>query len=76
MSDSKDQLNSLELMIGTLINCSNLSTENYDTLITKTTQYSAKLLKKTDQGHMVAVCGHLFWRMEPNVNNIYYILNT
>jgi hypothetical protein len=50
-------------MIGTLQGCHNLGTENYDTLIKKTTQYSAKLLKKSDQcrcvmAHNKSLSGH------------------
>ena len=33
--------------------------EEYDTLITNTTKYAAKLLKKTDQCRMVAQCAHI-----------------
>ena len=42
-------------MTGTLLECRNFEEGNYDTLITKTTQYAAKLLKKPDQ---VLVCQH------------------
>lgn len=35
--------------------------ENYDTLATKATQHSAKLLKKPDQCRAVYNCAHLFW---------------
>ena len=48
-------------MVGTLLSCRNFSEEDYDTLITKTTQYGAKLLKKPDQCRMVTMCSHLFW---------------
>jgi vacuolar protein sorting-associated protein 35 len=34
---------------------------SYDTLVTKVAQYSAKLLKKPDQGRAVATVSHLFW---------------
>ena len=49
------------MLHGTLQGCNNLGVENYDTLIKKTTQYSAKLLKKSDQCRMVQLCAHLFW---------------
>jgi vacuolar protein sorting-associated protein 35 len=61
MSDSKAQLRALSMMVGTLLECRNFEGGNYDTLITKTTQYAAKLLKKPDQCRMVTVCSHLFW---------------
>ncbi len=63
LSDTKVQLKSLILMIGTLLSCKNLWMEigDYVPLITKTTQYSAKLLKKSDQCRMVTLCSHLFY---------------
>jgi len=48
-------------MVGTLLSCRNFSAEDYDTLVTKTTQYAAKLLKKPDQCRMVTLASHLFW---------------
>jgi hypothetical protein len=51
-------------MIGTVLAASNtglFSNENYDTLATKLTLYSSKLLKKPDQCRMVYRCAHLFW---------------
>eukprot|EP01029_Cantina_marsupialis_P006693 TRINITY_DN17390_c0_g1_i1.p1 TRINITY_DN17390_c0_g1~~TRINITY_DN17390_c0_g1_i1.p1 ORF type:complete len:786 (-),score=218.96 TRINITY_DN17390_c0_g1_i1:188-2500(-) len=62
--DSKLQLDAIERIIGSLEACRNFdpSTGNHDTLITRATQYSAKLLRKEDQCRMVARCSHLFWR--------------
>ncbi len=39
----------------------NFGAENYDTLISKATQHSAKLLRKDDQCRAVYECSHLFW---------------
>ena len=61
LTDSKAQLRALISMVGTLLACRNFNQEDYDTLITKTTQYAAKLLKKPDQCRMVTLCSHLFW---------------
>mmetsp|Transcript_11276 Transcript_11276/g.32441 ORF Transcript_11276/g.32441 Transcript_11276/m.32441 type:complete len:802 (-) Transcript_11276:509-2914(-) len=61
LTDSKAQVRALLSMVGTLIACRNFAEEDYDTLITKTTQYAAKLLKKPDQCRMVTLCSHLFW---------------
>jgi vacuolar protein sorting-associated protein 35 len=61
LTDSKAQVRALSTMVGTLLACRNFSQEDYDTLITKTTQYGAKLLKKPDQCRMVTLCSHLFW---------------
>ena len=60
-ADSKAQCEALYIMIGTLLTCQQLTQDNYDTLITKTTQYAAKLLKKADQCSLVATSAHLFW---------------
>ena len=48
LTDSKAQVRSLVSMVGSLLSCRNLAQEDYDALITKTTQYAAKLLKKHD----------------------------
>ena len=61
LTDSKAQVRALSIMVGTLLSCRNFNTEDFDTLITKTTQYAAKLLKKPDQCRMVTLCSHLFW---------------
>ncbi len=64
--DSKIQLNYLTLIINTLQNMRNMTSENYDTLSTKTCQYSSKLLRKPDQCRAAFTCSHLFW---PFLNN-------
>jgi hypothetical protein len=61
ISDSKAQIRALTNIIGTLLNCRNFPTEDYEALITKTAQYANKLLKKPDQCRMVTLCSHLFW---------------
>jgi len=61
LTDSKAQLKALILIVGTLLSCRNFEKDDFDTLITKTTQYAAKLLKKPDQCRMVTLCSHLFF---------------
>jgi len=61
LPDSKAQLKALHLMVGCLLLSANFDETDYDALVTKTTQYAAKLLKKPDQCRMVATCSHLFW---------------
>jgi vacuolar protein sorting-associated protein 35 len=61
LTDSKAQVRALSTMVGTLLACRNFNEEDFDTLITKTTQYAAKLLKKPDQCRMVTLSSHLFW---------------
>jgi len=65
LTDSKAQLRALISMVGTLLTCRNFDEGDYDALITKTTQYAAKLLKKPDQCRMVTLCSHLFWVGKP-----------
>lgn len=54
-------MRSLQQIIGTLRETKNFSEENYDTLITNTSKYAARLLKKQDQCGLVCECAHLFW---------------
>lgn len=60
VTDSRQQVMALQAFIGTLLNCANFVTEDYEALITKIAQYSNKLLKKTDQCRLVALCSLLF----------------
>lgn len=59
--DSRLQSRCIIAMIGTLLACRSLSKEDYESLIMKTAQYSAKMLKKPEQCAMVAQCSHLFY---------------
>ncbi len=63
-SESKDQLRSLIYMAGTLRACYNFNTEDYESLVTKTTYYASKLHKKSEQCHVVLLCSHLFYRSD------------
>jgi len=66
ISESRQQFVTLNLFICTLQTLSCFSEDNYDTLVTKTAQHSAKLLKKPDQSKAVSLCSHLFWVDIPN----------
>jgi vacuolar protein sorting-associated protein 35 len=59
--DSKVQLDYLHLIVNTLQSMKHISEGNYDTLSTKTCQYSSKLLRKPDQCRAAFMCSHLFW---------------
>lgn len=61
ITNSREQVKALELMVSSLRATNNLSNANYDVLSAKTTQYSARLLKKSEQAGMVIKCAHLFW---------------
>mmetsp|Transcript_11180 Transcript_11180/g.17014 ORF Transcript_11180/g.17014 Transcript_11180/m.17014 type:complete len:385 (+) Transcript_11180:1394-2548(+) len=67
ISESKSQVRALTAIVGTLLNCRNFPTEDYEALITKTAQYANKLLKKPDQCRMVTLCSHLFWPKDPPI---------
>ena len=64
ITDSSAQKNAMIKMIGILLSCECFETTDYEALITKTTQYAARLLKKTDQCSMVLMCSHLFFKDE------------
>ena len=59
--DSKLQSNCIVAMVGTLLACRSLSKVDYESLVLKVAQYSAKLLRKPEQCAMVAQCSHLFY---------------
>ncbi|GFP88158.1 vacuolar protein sorting-associated protein 35a [Phtheirospermum japonicum] len=64
ITDSKTQVTSIHLIIGTLQRMHVFGVENRDALTHKATGYSAKLLKKPDQCRAVHACSHLFWLEE------------
>lgn len=61
LSDSNSQRNAIVAIVGTLLSLKNVETSDYEALITKTTQYAARLLKKSDQCKMILLCSHLFY---------------
>ncbi|EPS63448.1 hypothetical protein M569_11336, partial [Genlisea aurea] len=61
ITDSKAQVTSIHLIIGTLQRMRVFGVENRDALTHKATGYAAKLLKKADQCRAVYACSHLFW---------------
>jgi len=69
IGDSKAQSRNIKLLIGTLMVCRALSNEEYESLIPKAAQYSAKLLKKPDQCQMVALCAQLFYTTREGVSD-------
>jgi vacuolar protein sorting-associated protein 35 len=60
-TESKAQHRCISSMVGTLLALRSLSKEDYESLITKTAQFSAKVMKKPDQCQLVALCAHLFY---------------
>jgi len=61
ISDSRAQLAAVTLAAGSLPQMGAFEEEHYETLSTKTTQYSAKLLKKPDQCRAVCRASYMFW---------------
>jgi vacuolar protein sorting-associated protein 35 len=59
--DSKVQYRCIESIVGTLLASKALSKEDYESLVTKTAQFSARILKKPDQCQLVTLCAHLFY---------------
>ncbi len=60
VSDSRAQLAAVTLASATLHHTKRFDADTYDTLATKTTQYSARLLKKPDQCRAVVKAALLF----------------
>lgn len=60
-ADHKAQIRAINLIAGTMYQCTKFSKDDCENIITRITQSSAKLLKKPDQCRMVQVCCHLFW---------------
>jgi vacuolar protein sorting-associated protein 35 len=61
INEPKSQLRCIVNMAGTIPACQCLSDREYEGLITKVAQYSARLQRKQDQCQMVAACAHLFY---------------
>lgn len=67
IAESREQFDSIRLIIGALQAMKHFDDESYDTLITKTAQHSSRLLKKPDQCIAVAMCSHLFFSSDSEV---------
>ena len=61
INDTESKFRSLYLILGTLNKTYSIGADNLDTLNTNATQYSSKLLKKSDQCVCVLRCTHLFF---------------
>ena len=60
VTEIANKMASMNLIVATLQQLTFFSEENYDTLASNVTQYSAKMLKKPDQFKAVTHCLHLF----------------
>ncbi len=66
VADSKAQFAAINYIVAALGNFKNFNKENYETLVSKATQHSARLLAKPDQCRSVYNCAHMFWPASPN----------
>jgi len=71
ISESNAQIRAITSIVGSLLSCKTFEKTDYEALITKTAQYSAKLLKKPDQCRMVCLCSRLFYVGGKDDVNIY-----
>ena len=60
LTDTDSKFRAITLIIGTLQKATFFSSDNFETLITNTTQYGAKLLKKQDQCKALLMSTHMF----------------
>merc|ERR1711966_350136 len=60
-SDGAAQVRAITTIVGTLLSSRTFARTEYETLITKTAQFAARLLKKPDQCRMVCVVSRLFY---------------
>lgn len=64
ITDFKTQQRCIVCIMGTLLDCCSLSDDDYQGLITKAAQFSAKTVNKSEQCRLVAQCAHLFYPAE------------
>ena len=64
ITDTRMQQRCIVAIMGTLLDCCSLSDDDYQGLVTKAAQFSAKTVKKSDQCQLVAQCALLFYPAE------------
>lgn len=64
ITDTRIQQRCIVVIMGTLLDCCSLSDDDYQGLVTKVAQFSAKTVKKSDQCQLVAQCALLFYPAE------------
>lgn len=62
--DMSEQIAMVGYAVAQLHALHSLPEETYELLATKVCQYSSKLLRKSDQSRLVALCAHLFWKKD------------
>jgi vacuolar protein sorting-associated protein 35 len=61
ITDVKSQCRCITAFSGTILALKSVSKENYESLITRTAQFAAKIASKPEQCQLVALCAHLFY---------------
>lgn len=61
VTDPKCQCRCITSFTGTILALKSVSRENYESLITRTAQFAAKITLKPEQCQLVALCAHLFY---------------
>ena len=72
LSALQSQKRCIEIVIGSLLQNKSLSSEEYESFITKTTQFAAKILKKPEQCQLVALCAYLFYPVSSSGEEMKY----
>jgi vacuolar protein sorting-associated protein 35 len=61
ITEVKCQCRCITSLSGTILALRSVSKENYESLITRTAQFAAKIALKPEQCQLVALCAHLFY---------------
>jgi vacuolar protein sorting-associated protein 35 len=72
VTEAKVQYRSIVSIAGTLTSLKSISKERYEGFITKTAQCAARIPKKHEQCHLVALCAHLFYPVGANRHEMVY----
>lgn len=71
ITDAKCQCRCVTSFTGSIIALRAISKENYESLITRTAQFAAKIMLKPEQSRLVALCAHLFYPADSGGQKIY-----
>ena len=71
ITDVKSQCRCITSFSGSILALKSVSKENYESLITRTAQFAAKITSKPEQCQLVALCAHLFYPADNGGHNKY-----
>ena len=72
MTDSRTQGRCVTAVIVTLLACRSLGKKEYEELITRTSKFAAKMIKRSEQCEMVTRCAHLFYVIGDDDEQVVY----